>query len=65
MRGAHIKHYRLEAERKVAQQVKDNDTTSDPELNYFPLTSKMAWFASARVLLVVGIFTLLVIKDLD
>ncbi|MDX8387297.1 MAG: HD domain-containing protein [Ghiorsea sp.] len=55
----------LEAERKVAKHVQIHGTTIDPELNYFPITSKIAWFASVSVLLVVGIFMLLVIKDLD
>ncbi|RLL53319.1 HD domain-containing protein [Mariprofundus sp. EBB-1] len=55
----------LEAERSVAKQVIEQDIVIDPFLNYFPLTSKMAIFASASLLLVIGVFMLLVIKDLD
>jgi len=55
----------LEAERRVAGLVSANGCEINPELNYFPLTSRMTLFASASVLLVVGIFILLVLKDLD
>jgi len=55
----------LEAERSVAETVLANGSGIDPEQNYFPLTSKMVIFAGASIFLVVGIFILLTIKDLD
>jgi len=55
----------LEAERNVADKVSRDGDDIDPEIDYFPLTTKIAMFATACVLLVVGVFILLVIKDLD
>jgi len=55
----------LKAEQRVAGLVVTSGKHIDPKQNYFPLTSRMTMFASAGVMLVVGIFILLVIKDLD
>lgn len=55
----------LEHERGLAEYVLTHEQAIDPAQNYFPLTSKMALFASASVLLIVGVFVLLVMKDLD
>ncbi len=55
----------LEAERSVADTVMTQGISIDPTQGYFPMTSKMVLFATASVVLVVGIFILLVIKDLD
>lgn len=55
----------LETERNVSREVLLNGAEIDPEKNYFPLTSKMTLFASISVLLVIGIFILLVLKDMD
>ena len=37
----------------------------NPEIGYFPLTSKMAIFASTSVLLIVAVFTLIINHDLN
>ncbi|MDX8390771.1 MAG: HD domain-containing phosphohydrolase [Mariprofundaceae bacterium] len=55
----------LEAERQVANQVMVDGTNMDPEKGYLSIGSKMIFFSCASLLLMVAIFTLLVIKDLD
>ena len=55
----------LEAERHVAEKISHSDSEIDPEQNYFPLTAKMTLFASVILCVVVGVFLLLVVKDLD
>lgn len=55
----------LERERLVAGKVERERLILEPSGDFFPLTSKLALFAGASILLLVGVFTLLVIKDLD
>jgi len=55
----------LEQERTVAEKVKREKITIDPDENYFPLTRKVALFSSVSIIALVGVFMLLVIKDLD
>ncbi|ATX81390.1 HD domain-containing protein [Mariprofundus ferrinatatus] len=55
----------LQVERNVAATVLANHTEIEPEEDYFPITTRMVIFATISVLLIVGIFILLVIKDLD
>ena len=55
----------LERERLVAQRVESEGLILEISKQYFPLTSKMAFFSGAFVLLLVAVFALLVIKDLD
>ncbi|MGD2118442.1 MAG: HD domain-containing protein [Chromatiales bacterium] len=55
----------LQRERDIAAQVKANNLLLEVSNDFFPLTSKLALFAGAYVLLMVGVFALLVIKDLD
>lgn len=55
----------LERERLVADRVKREGLLLGPTAGFLPLTSKLALFAGAGVLLLVGVFALLVIKDLD
>lgn len=55
----------LERERKVAHRVENEGLILEISKQFFPLTSKMAFFSGAFVLLLVAVFALLVIKDLD
>jgi len=55
----------LERERKVAHRVENEGLVLEISKQFFPLTSKMAFFSGAFVLLLVAVFALLVIKDLD
>ena len=54
----------LEEEREVARLARESDLHLDPEEDYFSLTARAALFASISVTLVIGIFMLLVNKDL-
>ena len=55
----------LERERLIAGKVEREGLILGPSGGFFPLTSKLALFAGAGILLLVGVFALLVIKDLD
>jgi len=55
----------LEKERAVADQIEREHITIEPDENYFPLTRKVALFSSISITALVGVFMLLVIKDLD
>lgn len=55
----------LERERAIARKVEEEGLLLIPTGDFFPLTSKLAFSAGACVLLLVGVFSLLVIKDLD
>jgi len=55
----------LERERHVAHRVESEGLILEISKQFFPLTSKMAFFSGAFVLLLVAVFALLVIKDLD
>ena len=55
----------LEEERAVADQAEIQGIAIEPDENYFPLTRKVALFASVSITVLVGVFMLLVIKDLD
>lgn len=55
----------LEEERRVAETVERERLTIDPSENYYPMTQRMALFASASTIALVGVFMLLVVKDLD
>ncbi|HEY9080620.1 HD domain-containing phosphohydrolase [Magnetovibrio sp.] len=55
----------LEKERAVADRIEREHITIDPDENYFPLTRKVALFSSISITALVGVFMLLVIKDLD
>ncbi len=55
----------LERERLIAGKVEREGLMLVPSSDFFPLTSKLAFSAGACILLLVGVFTLLVIKDLD
>ncbi|OGA17312.1 MAG: histidine kinase [Betaproteobacteria bacterium RIFCSPLOWO2_02_FULL_63_19] len=55
----------LERERLIADRVEREGVMLGPSGKFFPLTSKLALFAGAVVFLLVGLFALLVYKDLD
>ena len=55
----------LERERLIAGKVEREGLMLQPTTDFFPLTSKLAVFAGSSVLLLVGVFMLLVNKDLD
>jgi len=55
----------LERERAIADTIEQNHTTIELDEDYFPLTSKVALFASVSISALVVVFMLLVIKDLD
>lgn len=55
----------LEEERAVADCAENEGIIIEPDENYFPLTRKVALFASASITVLVGVFMLLVVKDLD
>jgi response regulator RpfG family c-di-GMP phosphodiesterase len=55
----------LERERLIAGRVEREGLILGTSGRFFPLTSKLAFFAGAVVFLLVGVFTLLVYKDLD
>jgi len=55
----------LERERQIASKVKNEGLILEVTGDFFPLTSKLALYAGAFVLLMVGVISLLVIKDLD
>ena len=55
----------LERERLIASKVEREGLMLVPSSDFFPLTSKLAFSAGACILLLVGVFALLVIKDLD
>jgi HD-GYP domain-containing protein (c-di-GMP phosphodiesterase class II) len=55
----------LKQERIVARVIAESGQFLDPEEGYFPLTTKIALFATVSITLVIGIFMLLVNKDLS
>lgn len=55
----------LERERLIANKVEHEGLMLEVTSDFFPLTSKLALFAGTYSLLIVGVFSLLVIKDLD
>lgn len=55
----------LEKERAVADKIERENITIDPDENYFPLTRKVALFTSVSISVLVLVFMLLVVKDLD
>jgi len=55
----------LEEERAIADKIEHDNITIDPDENYFPLTRKVALFTSVSITAMVGVFMLLVVKDLD
>ncbi|MBL4615875.1 MAG: hypothetical protein JKY27_13530, partial [Magnetovibrio sp.] len=55
----------LEHERAIAKRVEKENITIEPDENYFPLTRKVSLFASISITVLVGVFMLLVIKDLE
>jgi hypothetical protein len=57
--------FALERERHIAKKVEHEGLILEISGDFFPLTSKLALYAGAFVLLVVAVFSLLVIKDLD
>lgn len=55
----------LDRERWIANKVEQEHLNLSISGKFFPLASKLAYYAAAYVLLIVGVFSLLVIKDLD
>lgn len=55
----------LERERLIASKVERESLILVPSGDFFPLTTKLTFFSGACVFVLVGVFTLLVIKDLD
>jgi len=55
----------LEQERTVADKIEREKITIEPDEHYFPLTRKVALFTSVAISLLVVVFMLLVVKDLD
>jgi len=55
----------LERERQIAYKVEHEGMILHISGNFFPLMSKLALYAGAFMLLVISVFSLLVIKDLD
>ena len=55
----------LERERIVGKLIEETKADLSPEKVYFPLSQKVALFATISVIVLITIFMLLVIKDLD
>jgi len=55
----------LQRERLVADKVEREAIRMEVPRKFFPLTTRLALYAGSFILLIVGVFTLLVIKDLD
>ncbi|MBF0264341.1 MAG: HD domain-containing protein [Gammaproteobacteria bacterium] len=55
----------LSHERALALYMKEQNIQLKPNENYFPLVGKFAVFATAIIILIVAIFLLVTIKDLD
>lgn len=55
----------LKQERIVALRIAETGADLNPDADAYPLTRRVALFAAASVLLLITIFILLVIKDLD
>jgi len=55
----------LAEERRVAEAVESGHGTLEPDTDPFPMTRKVALFASISIGVLISIFMLLVIKDLD
>ncbi len=55
----------LERERIVGSRIKETGADLSPDKIYFPLSQKVALFATISVVVLITIFMLLVIKDLD
>jgi len=55
----------LAEERRVAQAVENGEGIIEPDADLFPMTQKVALFASISIGVLISIFMLLVIKDLD
>ena len=55
----------LERERQIAARIERDGGQLQPSGDFFPLSSKMAAFATVVVALLVGVFALLVNKDFD
>jgi response regulator RpfG family c-di-GMP phosphodiesterase len=55
----------LERERLIASKVEREGLVLVPSSDFFPLTTKLTFSAGTCVLLLVGVFSLLVVKDLD
>ena len=55
----------LERERHVGKIIEQSKQYLDPQKIYFPLSQKVALFATISVVMLIAIFMLLVIKDLD
>lgn len=55
----------LEREREIARVVEEKNLVLKISTDYFPLTSRLAIFSGAFILLLVIVFLLLIIKDLD
>ncbi len=55
----------LEREREIAHKVEQEGLVLEISGDFFPLTSKLAFYAMAYVLLLVGVFSLVIVKDLD
>ncbi len=55
----------LQRERKLAHIFQEQGIILTPDSNYFPLVGKFALFSSASVAFIIGIFFLLINKDLD
>ncbi len=55
----------LHHERKLARLLQDKGITLTPDSSYFPLVGKFALFSACSTLFMIGIFFLLINKDLD
>ena len=55
----------LERERHVGRTIELSKADLDPQKVYFPLSQRVAFFATISVVMLITIFMLLVIKDLD
>ncbi len=55
----------LQQERRLASILQEQDITLTPDSDYFPLVGKFTMFSAVSTLFMVGIFFLLINKDLD
>lgn len=55
----------LEREREIARIVKERGLVLKISTDFYPLTSRLAFFSGAFILLLVAVLLLLIIKDLD
>jgi len=57
--------FALAHERRIAEMVERDGLILEITTDFYPLASKLAFYAATYVLLIIGVFSLLIIKDLE